>query len=199
MTAARTRSKGSSSAIDRSLAGGGIVVGVSVGALLCSVLVSGGGVCCQFGLGAVGDGVQDRGKRGGLGAVDGPGRWETSGRRHDAELAFGGDGERRGGGRCCFRVAEVRNGGGVGDLGCGFGEGGRKRGGGFHGSDLLLLLGLVGYAELIFHLHAELVGGAAELGHELAELTGELGQLLRTEEDKGEEKDKGAIAEARHN
>ena len=60
-------------------------------------------------------------------------------------------------------------------------------GGGLHGGDLFLLLGLFGDAELFFHLHAELVGGAAELGHELAELTGELGQLLRTEEKQGEE------------
>ena len=50
-----------------------------------------------------------------------------------------------------------------------------------------LLLRLVGDAELFFHLHAELVGGAAELGHELAELAGEFGQLLRPEEKQGEE------------
>ena len=70
--------------------------------------------------------------------------------------------------------------------------------GGFHGGDLLLLLGLLGDAELVFHLHAELVGGAAELAHELAELAGELGQLLRAEEKQGEDEDEGAILKAGH-
>ncbi len=53
-------------------------------------------------------------------------------------------------------------------------------------------------AELVFHLHAELVGGAAELGHELAQLAGEFGQLLRAEEEQGEEEDECAVLKARH-
>ena len=92
-------------------------------------------------------------------------------------------------------VSGAAAGGGVRARGC------LERGdgcGGFDGGDLLLLLGLLGDAELFFHLSAELVGGAAELGHELAELAGEHGQLLRTEEEQGEEEDDGAILKAGH-
>jgi hypothetical protein len=39
---------------------------------------------------------------------------------------------------------------------------------------------------LLFHLGAELVGGAAEVGHELAELAREDGQLLWAEEEESE-------------
>ena len=84
---------------------------------------------------------------------------------------------------------------------CVFGFSGDGRGdrcGGFHGGDLLPLLGLLGDAELVFHLHAEFVGGAAELGHEFAELAGEFGQLLRPEEEQGEKEDDGAVLKARH-
>ena len=68
-----------------------------------------------------------------------------------------------------------------------------------HGGDLLLLLGLLGDAKLLLHLHAELVGGTAELAHQLPELTREFGQLLRAEENQSKDEDEGAIAEARHN
>ena len=72
------------------------------------------------------------------------------------------------------------------------------RSGGFHGGDFLALLGLVGDAELFFHLHAEFVGGAAELRHQLAELAREFGQLLRPEEKQGEKDENGAVLKARH-
>ena len=78
-------------------------------------------------------------------------------------------------------------------------DGRRHRRSRLHGSNLLPLLLLVRDSELVFHLHAKLVGGAAELTHQLAELTREFGQLLRTKEEEGENKEKGAIAEARHN
>ena len=78
------------------------------------------------------------------------------------------------------------------------GDGGRDRSGGFHGGDFFPLLLLVGDAELFFHLHAELVGGAAELGHELAQLAREFRQLLRPEEKQGEEDEDGAVLKARH-
>ncbi len=67
-------------------------------------------------------------------------------------------------------------------------EGGRDGRGGLHGGDLLLLLGLLGDAQLLFHLEAELVGGAAELAHQLADLAREFGQLLRTEEQECQQK-----------
>ncbi len=70
--------------------------------------------------------------------------------------------------------------------------------GGLHGLDLFLLLGLLGSAELVFHLEAELVGGTAKLGHQLAQLTGELGQLLWPKEQKGQKYDDGAVLKARH-
>ena len=73
-------------------------------------------------------------------------------------------------------------------------SGGTGGGGGFDGGDLLLAVGLLGDAELFFHLGSELVGGAAEVAHELAELAGEDGQLLRAEEEQGEEDDEGAVA-----
>jgi len=60
------------------------------------------------------------------------------------------------------------------------------------------LLFLVGDAELFFHLHAELIGGAAELRHEFAQLAREFRQLLRPEEEKGEEDEDGAVLKARH-
>ena len=71
-------------------------------------------------------------------------------------------------------------------FGGGFWKGRGYGSGGFHGGDLLLLFRLVGDAELFLHLHAEFVGGAAKFAHEFAQLTGELGQLLRTEEKQGE-------------
>jgi hypothetical protein len=55
-----------------------------------------------------------------------------------------------------------------------------------------------GDMEVILNALLELIGGTAELGHELTELTGELGHVLRTEENHGEDKDKSAITEARH-
>lgn len=69
---------------------------------------------------------------------------------------------------------------------------------GLHGSDFFLLLLLVGDAEFFFHLHAELVGGAPELGHELAQLAGEFRQLLRPKEKQSEEDEDGAVLKARH-
>jgi hypothetical protein len=72
------------------------------------------------------------------------------------------------------------------------------RRGGFDGGDLLLAVGLLGDAELLLHLRAELVGGAAEIGHQLAELAREDGQLLRTEEQQCEENEDCAVLEARH-
>ncbi len=68
--------------------------------------------------------------------------------------------------------------------------------GGFEGGDLLLLVGLLGGSELIFELHAELVGGAAELAHELAELTGEFGEFFGAKEEQRDEEDDGAVLEA---
>jgi hypothetical protein len=67
------------------------------------------------------------------------------------------------------------------------------RGGGFDGGDLLLAVGLLGDAQLFFHLGAELVGSAAEVGHQLAELAREHGQLLRAEEQKCEDDEEGAV------
>ena len=64
-------------------------------------------------------------------------------------------------------------------------------GGGFDGCDFLLLFGLLDGAELVVHLEAELGGGAAEFAHELAEVAGEFGQLLRSEEEQGEDEDDG--------
>ena len=64
---------------------------------------------------------------------------------------------------------------------------------GFHGGDFFLLFFLLGDAQLFLHLHAELVGGAAEFAHQLAELAREFGQLLRAEEEQGEEEDEGAV------
>ena len=86
-----------------------------------------------------------------------------------------------------------------GEVGAGFESWERRRSGGFQCGNLLLLFSLLREAQLLFHLEAELVGGAAELTHKLAELTREFGQLLRTKEEEGENKEKGAIAEARHN
>ncbi len=57
----------------------------------------------------------------------------------------------------------------------------------------------VGYTEFFFHLHAELVGGAAKPRHELAQLACELRQLLRPEEKQGEKDEDGAVLKARHN
>ena len=74
----------------------------------------------------------------------------------------------------------------------------RDRRGGFHGFDLLPVLGLLDLAELVVHLHAEVRGGATELVHKLADVAGELGQLLRTEEEQGDEEDDGAVLEAGH-
>ena len=63
------------------------------------------------------------------------------------------------------------------------------RRGSFDGGDLLLAVSLLGDAKLFFHLCAELVAGAAEIGHQLAELAREHGQLLRTEEQQGQQND----------
>jgi hypothetical protein len=72
------------------------------------------------------------------------------------------------------------------------------RSGRFHRRDFFSLLLLVGDAELFFHLHAEFVGGAAKLRHELAQLAREFRQLLRPEEKQGEEDENGAVLKARH-
>lgn len=58
--------------------------------------------------------------------------------------------------------------------------------GGFDSGDLLLAVGLLRDAELFLHLRAEFIGGATEVGHQLAELAGKDGQLLRSEEQKCE-------------
>jgi len=44
----------------------------------------------------------------------------------------------------------------------------------------------------------ELVGGAAELGHHLAEIACEFGQLLRAEEEQGEYGEEDAVLETWH-
>ena len=70
--------------------------------------------------------------------------------------------------------------------------------GGLHGGDLLLALGLLGEAQLLFHLHLELVGGAAELADPLAELAGQHGQPLGPEEQQRQDEEKDAVRETRH-
>ena len=65
---------------------------------------------------------------------------------------------------------------------------GRDRRGGFHGGDLFLTIGLLGLAELLFHLHLEFVGSTAELTHPLADLSGQDRQFLRPKEQKREDK-----------
>ncbi len=69
---------------------------------------------------------------------------------------------------------------------------------GFDSGDLLALLVLLHDAEFVFHLQAELVGGAAELAHQLAEPAGEFGQFLGAEEDKGDNEDDCAVGKAGH-
>ena len=143
------------------------------------------------------DGVEHRGERG---VAD----WKAGGRWHEIEIAGGGDGQwlggRFGGLRLLVRVAnEELFGDGRGDgVLRAVGDGRRDGSGGLHGGDLLPLLLLVGDAELLFHLHAELVGGAPELGHEFAKLAREFRQLLRPEEKQGEEDEDGAVLKARH-
>ena len=61
-----------------------------------------------------------------------------------------------------------------------------------------LLVGLLGDAELVFHLHAELGGGAAELADELSELAGDLCQALGAEEQETEKNDESAVLKAGH-
>ncbi len=80
----------------------------------------------------------------------------------------------------------------------GFGDGRRDGSGGFHGRDLLLAVLLLGEAELFFHLHLELVGGAAEFADPLAELARELGQALGPKEQKRENEEEDAVLKARH-
>ncbi len=153
----------------------------------------------------MGDGIEDAGEGGGAGGG------EAGGGGHHVEVAVGGDGEW---GRCGFRggvgdevvhcgvdaVFGGRNGifkggfgaevgvFGFGDVLCGDGGDG---GGGFHGDDFFLLFGLLGEAELVFHLDAELGGGSAEFSHELADVACEFGQLLRSEEEQGDKEDDG--------
>ena len=70
--------------------------------------------------------------------------------------------------------------------------------GGLHRGDLLLAIGLFGDPEFLVHLHLELVGGAAELAHPLAEFAGQHGQLLGPEEQKGQHEQKDAVGKAWH-
>ena len=70
--------------------------------------------------------------------------------------------------------------------------------GGFGSGDLLLAVGLLGEAQLVLHLGAKLVGGAAEVGHQLAELARQFGQLLRSEEQQDEEDEDCAVRKAWH-
>ena len=80
----------------------------------------------------------------------------------------------------------------------GFGESRGDGGGGFHGGDLFLAVGLLGGAELFFHLHLELVGGAAELADPLAQLAREHRQLLRPEQQERENEEENAVGKAGH-
>ena len=48
---------------------------------------------------------------------------------------------------------------------------------------LLAAVGFFGVAQLLFHLEFEVVGGFAELVHELADLAADLGQAPRPEDD----------------
>jgi phage-related minor tail protein len=63
---------------------------------------------------------------------------------------------------------------------------------------IVLLFGLLDLAELVVHLHTELVGGATELVHQFADVTGKLGELLRSEEQQGDEEDDGAVLKTGH-
>src|SRR5665213_2843510 len=76
------------------------------------------------------------------------------------------------------------------------GDGGGR--GGFDCRDLLLPLGLLGDAQLFFHLGAKFVRGSAKVGHQLAELTRKDRQLLRAEEKQGEENEDGCVRKTRH-
>jgi hypothetical protein len=73
------------------------------------------------------------------------------------------------------------------------GKRGLYRRGCFDSGDLFLFLFLFDQAKLLVHLQAELGGGAAKLTHQLAELAGELGQTLGTEEQEGDEDEEGAV------
>src|ERR1700733_6954187 len=137
----------------------------------------GGLAGCNFvrsycGIEVVWDRIENRGESG---VADG----KTGRGWHEIEVAGGCNGQRLGRRfreqllfvRVAFKVV-------FGDWGGNgvFGAVGDRWGGGsrrFHGSDFFSLLLLVGDAQLFFHLHAKLVGGAAELGHELAELARE--------------------------
>src|SRR6266851_8978211 len=152
--------------------------------------------CCTIGI--VRDGVENGGE---CGVAD----RKAGGRWHEIQVAGGGDGKRFccrfSDGRLLVRVAYEElfgNGRGDGVL-ASVSDRRRDRSGGFHGGNFFPLLLLVGYTEFLFHLHAELVGGAAKLRHELAQLACELRQLLRPEEKQGEKDEDGAVLEARHN
>src|ERR1019366_3656754 len=177
------------------------------------------GVVMCGGVGRLGGGIED--------AADGAGTWRGQAGLgwHQVQVAAGGD---RGGGGCRFHggggVGSVLGFGRVLGLGgyvfgrgwrdvglvgvefdvrrdgrvYGLGDLRRDRRGGFHGGDLLLVFGLFDLAELVVHLHAEFAGGATELVHKLADIAGELGQLLRTEEKQGDEEDDGTVLKAGH-
>ena len=78
------------------------------------------------------------------------------------------------------------------------GERGGDGRGGFHGGDFFLAVGLLGDAELVFHLHLELVGRAAELADPLAELARKHGQAFGPEENQRENKDDDTVRQAGH-
>ena len=135
-------------------------------------------------------------------SCDGSRGGKAGGRGHDAEVAGGGDGERGG-----VRVGSagsvgVGSGGGrvrvLGFVGGNAFESGGDGGGGFHGGDFLLAVGLLGEAQLFFHLHFELVGSAAELADPFAELAREDGQLLRPEEQQREDEDDDTVRQTGH-
>ena len=71
------------------------------------------------------------------------------------------------------------------DRGC---QRGHRRSGRFDGRNLLLPVSLLGDAKLLFHLHAELIRRAPKLAHQLSELTRNLSQALRTEEQEDQER-----------
>ena len=62
--------------------------------------------------------------------------------------------------------------------------------------NLFLPFRLLGDAQLVFHLHTEVVRGPPKLTHEFADLAGEFGKFLGTEEKQRNEEDDGAVLKA---
>src|SRR3984957_7567185 len=126
-------------------------------------------LCSRFGVGSVRNGIEDGGERR-------VAYRKTGGGRHEVEFAGGCDGKRLRGWFRHLLQSHRRQvifgsffGGGRGDGVLVVLSDERRNGRcGLHLGDLLLLFLLVGRANLVLHLHAELVGGAAELGHEFA-------------------------------